>query len=464
MIEKSFSKIFFLKTPRVRTNQRFIYLRVTVDGIPKEVSVRMKWDILRWDQVTERAIGNREDARSINYYLDSLSASINNYRIELMNNGKSVTSQRIIEFVKGNNVSKAKVLEEFRAHNDEIFSLVKRNEYAKGTYERYVTACSHVSAFIKHKYNCEDIEFRDLNYEFIRDYELYLKTIRECSNNTTLKYIANFKKIVYRAISKEIISTDPFILFKGKKNKTNKKPLSSLELNRIENKAFANDRLNIARDVFVFQCYTGLAYIDVYQLRPSDIKDGIDGSQWIMSTRQKTKSVTDIPLLPKALEIVEKYKNHPICIERSSVLPVRSNQKMNSYLKEIATLCLIDDNLTTHKARRTFASTVTLKNGVPIHIVKEMMGHQSVKQTEEYAITEQESISSEMLKLKDKLQQSVAGEELDTFEYLKNLEKKIEKLTKKKKNNKKNIALKKLNKISRELKFVEKILTKRNKI
>ena len=183
-----------------------------------------------------------------------------------------------------------------------------------------------------------------------------------------------------------------------------------------------------------------------------------------MSTRQKTKSVTYIPLLPKALEIVEKYKNHPICIERSSVLPVRSNQKMNSYLKEIATLCLIDDNLTTHKARRTFASTVTLKNGVPIHIVKEMLGHQSVKQTEEYAITEQESISNEMLKLKDKLQQSVAGEELDTFEYLKNLEKKIEKLTKKKKNNKKNIALKKLNKISRELKFVEKILTKRNKI
>lgn len=459
MLEKSFSKMFFLKTPRIRTNQRSIYLRVTVDGIPKEVSTRMKWDVLRWNQSIERAIGNREDAKSINNFLDSLNASINNYRIERMHEGKSVTSQHIIDFVRGNNVSKAKVLEEFRSHNNEIKLLVARNQYAQGTYDRYVTALSHVSDFIKQKYKCNDLEFRDLNYEFIKDYELYLKTVRECSNNTSLKYIANFKKIVLRAVSKEIISSDPFKLFKGKKIKSTKKPLTSAELFRLENKVFTTERLNITRDIFIFQCYTGLAYIDVYQLKRSDIKDGIDGTQWIMSSRQKSKSQTDIPLLPKAIEIFEKYKSHPICIERSSVLPVKSNQKMNSYLKEIATLCLIDDDLTTHKARRTFASTVTLKNGVPIHIVKEMMGHQSVKQTEEYAITEQESIGKEMSQLKERLKKPTQDKtNSNSLEYLKSLEKQIQKITKKSKGSKKKTVIKKIDKISKELILLRKLL------
>jgi hypothetical protein len=158
---------------------------------------------------------------------------------------------------------------------------------------------------------------------------------------------------------------------------------------------------------------------------------------------------------------MEKYKNHPICIERNSILPVKSNQKMNDYLKEIATLCHIDDDLTTHKARRTFASTVTLKNGVPIHIVKEMMGHQSVRQTEEYAITEQESIGKEMMQLKEKLEQT---EKLNTdpspVDLLQKLEKEISQIKKGQHKDKKKGALKEVNKIIKKLEFVRHLLKK----
>ncbi|PIF45286.1 site-specific recombinase XerD [Chryseobacterium sp. 52] len=403
MLENSYGLTFFLKSPKKKSDMiRYIYVRVTVDGIPKETSTKRKWDARRWDQSFERATGSKEDARGINFFLDSLVTNISNYKTGLINEGKTITSLRIIDFVKGNNSSKSKLLEEFQEHNDEMFALVPQ-EYAKGTHTRFVTARSHVEEFILFKYQKDDLEFRELNYEFIKDYELYLKTIRKCANNTTLKYISNLKKIVLRAIAKEIIPKNPFTLFKGKQTKIKKKPLTKVELHSLENKEFSTDRLSTIRDVFVFQCYTGLAYIDAYQLKKIDIKEGSDGKLWIMSNRQKSKSSTDIPLLPKALEIMEKYKDHPVCISRGSVLPVKSNQKMNEYLKEIASLCHINNELNTHKARRTFASTITLNNGVPIHVVKEMLGHHSVRQTEDYAITEQETVSREMLELKDRL-------------------------------------------------------------
>jgi len=457
MLEKSFSAMFFLKTSEKKENLRVVYLRITVDGIPKEISTKWKWDSTRWNQKSERATGNKEDAKSLNYFLDSLSTRISNYRTDLINNDQTITSQKLIDFVKGKNVSKVKVLEEFIEHNSEILALVNIKKYAPGTYERYEIARKHVTRFIKYRYNREDIEFRELNFEFVKDYELYLKTVKNCSNNTALKYIAYFKKIVLRAVAKDIILKDPFKLFKSKKTKIRKKPLSTEELNRLETRVFSSERLSLIRDVFVFQCYTGLAYIDAFQLKQSDIKKGIDGSLWIMSSRQKSKSETDIPLLPKAIEIMERYKNHPLCLQRGTVLPVKSNQKMNDYLKEIAVLCDFSDKLNTHKARRTFGSTVTLKNGVPIHIVKEMMGHYSVKQTEEYAITEQESVSIEMQQLKEKLSRDTKISE-NPMDLLLKLQQEITELQPQKENNENALLHQKLKAITERLDVISEML------
>lgn len=402
MLEKRLSISFFLKKGRDGGDLRMVYLRIIVDGIARETSISQKWDINRWNQRAGRASGTKEDARTLNFLLDTIVSKINHYKLELVSSGQPITVSVLMDFVQGKGSDKSKVLVEFQKHNDEILELVPR-EYAPGTYERYVTARSHVGEFIKKVYNKDDIEFRELDHEFILEYEHYLKTVRACSNNTAIKYISNFKKIVLRAVAKGIIPSNPFAQYKPKKTKLNKKPLSKQELSILEKKEINNERLSIVRDVFVFQCYTGLAYIDVFQLQKSDITKDIEGNLWIRTNRQKTDANITIPLLPKAIEIMDKYKDHPDCIGKDVVLPVRSNQKMNAYLKEISSLCEISE-LNTHKARRTFGSTVTLGNGVPIHVVKEMLGHHSVKQTEEYALTEEEAIKSEMQILKGKLE------------------------------------------------------------
>lgn len=430
MLEASFGLIFFLKTPKKPTSIRSVYLKVTVDGIPKETSIKRKWDVSRWDQKAKRATGTKEDAKTLNFYLDSLQVKINVYRTSLINSEKRVTSLKIIDFINGKVAPTNKILEEFQLHNDEMFALVPK-EFAIGTHERYVTARSHVQEFIKFKYCMEDLEFRELNHQFILDYEFYLKTVRECSHNTTLKYISNFKKIVLRAIDKDLLHDNPFKRFKSKLTKTKKKPLTSAELHILEKHKFSTERLSMVRDIFVFQCYTGLAYIDAFQLKKSDIKIGIDGERWIMSTRQKTGSCTDIPLLPSAISILEKYENHPTCLAKNSVLPVKSNQKMNEYLKEISVLCEFDCTLNTHKARRTFGSTVTLNNDVPINVVKEMLGHSSVKQTEEYAITEQQSINRNMHVLKQKLSIQSPTPAIDSIAIIDRLERELKELKEK---------------------------------
>lgn len=408
MLESSFGLTFFLKSQQKKSEThkktciRYVYMRITVDGISKETSTKRKWDANRWDQKTERATGSKEDARTLNFFLDSLVMKVHQCKSDLLYNESTVTAQKIMDHILGRLTPRVKLLEEFQLHNDEMLALVPK-EYVKATHTRFVTARSHVQEFIRFKYHVDDVEFRELTYEFIKDYEFYLKTVRKCSNNTTLKYICNLRKIVFRAIDKEIIIVDPFKRFKGKKTKIIKKPLTSQQLTILENRKFSTERLSTVRDIFVFQCYTGLAYIDVFNLKKSDIKTGIDGERWITTARQKTKSPINIPLLPKAMAIMEKYENHPTCLKRGSVLPVSSNQKMNEYLKEIAALCQLDCALNTHKARRTFGSTVTLNNNVPIHIVKEMLGHHSVKQTEEYALTEEQAIGREMQELKNRL-------------------------------------------------------------
>ncbi|MBS7231347.1 site-specific integrase [Flavobacterium psychroterrae] len=422
MLESSIGTIFFLKSSTNGSNERFIYLRISVNGILKETSTKRKWSANRWEQKTGRAIGTKEDAKCLNFFLNSLELKIRKFADHLLDKQESLTSVKLINFVLGKTKQKNTVMQEFQMHNDQMLALVEKNEFAIGTHVRYKISKNHVEEFMRFKYGVSDMEFNELNFEFVKDYEFYLKTVKSISNNTALKYISNFKKIVLVAVDKEIIPSDPFKRFKSKKIKVPKKPLSGFELSLLEKHSFLTSRLNIVRDVFVFQCYTGLAYIDVFNLKRSDIKVGVDGEQWILKERQKTGSPISIPLLPKAVEILERYKSHPLCIERASVLPVNSNQKMNEYLKEIADLCGITSTLNTHKARRTFGSTVTLNNDVPIHVVKEMLGHQSVSQTEEYAITEQISIGREMQGLKQRLADKDDGIENSTLKTIQRME------------------------------------------
>lgn len=179
--------------------------------------------------------------------------------------------------------------------------------------------------------------------------------------------------------------------------------LNMEELERIKNREFSRKRLNVVRDIFIFSCYTGLSYIDVKLLRLDKISRGDDGNLWIFIKRQKTETACHIPLLDEAKVILDRYRNHWICRWRKTALPVLTNQRMNSYLKEIADHCAITKVLTYHLARHTFATTITLSNGVPIETVLQMLGHNSLKTTQHYAKVVDWKVGTEMSALQYKL-------------------------------------------------------------
>jgi site-specific recombinase XerD len=404
MLETSFGLFFFLKKPKNENEEgtRYVYLRITVNSISKEVSTKRLWHSAKWNARTGRATGNKEDSKSLNGFLDTFTNKVYQARKILLDSDTEVTSESIKNILNGKSEDKKVILEIFQDHNNQLAKLVG-TDYAPGTLERYKTSLEHTRDFIRWKYKAADLEIQRLDYEFIADYEFWMKTVRKCSHNTTMKYLANFKKIVLICIKKGWLARDPFYAYKMSKHEVNRQALTAGELRSISNKDFGEGRLGQVRDIFLFCCYTGLAYADVYKLKRSEIIEGIDKEKWVMIKRQKTDSPSRIPLLPIALGILEKYNHHPQCINRDRLLPVLSNQKMNSYLKEIADLCGIGKSITFHLARHTFATTVTLTNGVPIESVSKMLGHRNIKTTQLYAKIVDKKISNDMRKLKEVL-------------------------------------------------------------
>ncbi|TAJ47749.1 MAG: site-specific integrase [Chitinophagaceae bacterium] len=405
-MEKSFGLLFYLKKPKnFKEGQRPVYLRVTVNGISSEISTKRKCDYSDWNSTAGRMDGKTEFAKSLNSYLDVLQRKVYEARKNLAENDHPVTAENIKYLLLGKEICVAKIMlmDVFKHHNEQMAALVG-SEYAPGTLERYTTSYKHTQSFLEWKYKVSDMDIAKLNYEFISEYEFWLKSVRKCDHNTTMKYLSNFRKIVKRCLLNGWLPRDPFIGFKMTKREVERTALTELELQAMASKTFTIERLSLVRDIFLFSCYTGLAYSDVKKLRRSEIIIGIDGEKWIVSKRQKTDVTARIPILPTALAILDKYHNHTACIIEGRILPVLSNQKMNSYLKEIADSCGITKNLTYHIARHTFATTVTLSNGVPIETVSKMLGHRNLKTTQHYAKTLDTKISMDMRLLRNKFQ------------------------------------------------------------
>lgn len=229
-----------------------------------------------------------------------------------------------------------------------------------------------------------------------------MRSVRNCANNTAVKYIKNFSKIIKICLANDWLEKNPFANYKSKIREVERVYLTETEIQDIIEKDLENKRLSLVRDIFLFSCFTGLAYIDVKNLTKSHISLGIDGEKWIFTHRQKTESASKIPILPVTQMIIDKYENHSQCVNGDKLLPILSNQKMNAYLKEIAGICKIDKELTFHIARHTFATTVTLTNGVPIESVSKMLGHKNLRTTQHYAKVLDRKVSDDMKVLKSK--------------------------------------------------------------
>ena len=403
-MKTNFSMLFYLKKQKkYKSGVVPVYFRITVAGKRSEITTNRECEPEKWNTHAGRAIGTKETTKSLNAYLDNLQSEAYEAHRYLCANDMPVTAEILKNRMLGLGKKCFFLIEIFKEHNSRVASLVG-TEFAPATYKRYETSLRHTQAFLKHQYNLTDINIDKIDNAFVVDFDYYLRSVHKCNNNTTLKYIKNFGKVIRICLANGWLIKDPFTNYKGKIKIVNKNFLTNEEIKAITEKPIEIDRLSQVRDVFLFCCYTGLAYVDVKNLKVSEISTGLDGDLWIFINRQKTDGRSAIPLLPAAVTLIEKYSNNLFCKSKDMPLPVPSNQKMNGYLKEIADLCGINKTLTSHIARHTFATTITLSNGVPIESVSKMLGHASIKQTQHYAKILDLKVSADMLILKKKLE------------------------------------------------------------
>lgn len=399
---QTFSTTFILRTAKTKDGVTPIYCRITVSGSRCEFSIKRSVAEKNWDAGKVR--GNGEEARTLNSYLKQVEAKIFAHYRDLLADDKLVTAEGLKNAYLGLVPDQYSLLGLIEYHNTEL-----RDTIEWGTMKNYMTTQNYVKLFLKQKLRTSDMLLTHLSYKFLVDFESYLRKYTPLDhhsamgNNTVMKHIERLRKMINVAIKNEWLERDPFAKFQAKFIRNDREFLSEQELARIEGKDFKVVRLQWAKDLFVFSCYTGLAYCDVMQLTPNNISIGIDGDYWIITSRKKTNQPVRVPLLPKAREIVDKYKLHPRALPTGTVFPNLSNQKLNAYLKEIADFCDIDKSLTFHLARHTFATTVTLTNGVPIETVSKMLGHSSIKTTQIYAKVVEKKVSEDMAQLRQKL-------------------------------------------------------------
>ena len=378
-----------------------IYIRITVDGKRQEFFIKQWVEAKLWDSRKGKVKGNREHARVINLHIDHIRTRLNAIYNQFTQDDKLVTASSIKACYVGNRTNQHSLFEAFEYHNEQMRAQLGEG-YAKATYTKFLTTLKLTKEFVEYQYKKSDLYLSELRYQFITEFEFYLKTVRKCAHNTTMKYLTNFRKIINVAVTNEWLEQDPFTKFRGSKQEVKRDFLTEEEIERITQKSFAAERLNLVKDTFLFCCYTGLAYVDVAKLSPQNVSTGIDGEQWLFIDRQKTGNSSHVPLLPPALAIINKYQDHPEAVNKGILLPVISNQKLNAYLKEIADICGINKHLTFHVARHTFATTVTLTNGIPIESVSSMLGHKSIKTTQIYAKVVKKKISEDMKVLRSK--------------------------------------------------------------
>jgi len=414
-MQKLVSILFYLKRAKNHSAECSIpiYVRITVDQKRSELSTgRELQPGYSWNSKKGRAIGTHQNVKLLNAFLDSIQIKIHEAHRQLVDSGELITAETVKNKYTGKGEKPRHLIEIFEHHNKQLAMLIGA-EYSKGTLVNFNTTLKHLKSFIRWKYQASEIDIRKVDHAFISDFDFYLRSVIKTANNSTVKNMRNFGKIIRNCISNGWLHSNPFVNYKGRMKEVVRDYLTELELTALQNKEFRNIRIEQVRDIFLFSCYTGLAYIDVQKLTLQHVGIGIDGEKWIFTFRQKTDTRSNIPLLPVAQQIIEKYKEHPLCNNRGSLLPVLSNQKMNAYLKEIASLCEINKELTFHIARHTFATTVTLNNGVPIESVSKMLGHSSLKQTQHYAKILDKKISCDMQLLREALiNKSTNGNEI----------------------------------------------------
>ena len=402
--QTTFNVIFHLRNLADKDGKYPVYMRITINGKRIELSAKQMISLDDWNENTGMAKTKKENGRTLNNYLEQLRSSYVACYREMTLQKKIITVETFKKQYYGDNDNEYTLGKLMHYHNVEM-----KEALCHGTMKNYFTTQKYLEKFLKEKRKITDVLLREINYAFVIDFEYYLKTYKPVDhqkplgNNGLMKHMERFRKMINVALKNEWLEKDPFRAYKLKFTRFERGYLTETELKVIEGKDFKIDRLQTVKDLFIFSCYTGLAYIDTVSLTQQNIVEGIDQDAWLVTQRIKTSTPVKIPLLPKAMSIIEKYRNNLKCISEGSLLPNMSNQKLNGYLKEMADICGIEKNLTFHLARHTFATTITLSNGVPIESVSKMLGHTKISTTQVYAKVIERKLSDDMILLRQKL-------------------------------------------------------------
>ncbi len=397
--QSTFAVLYWLKQASAKNGKAPLYARITVNGKRAELSLKRKVPVSDWDSGKGRLKGLGSGAKAMNNYIEQVNARLFEIYQKLRNENRLVTASIVKSQFMGDGEGRHTLSDIIDYHNAHMKETLRW-----GTQKNYFTTHRYIFAFLKQKHRTTDIFLSELGYRFIIDFERFLREQKSMGNNTVMKHIERLRKMVSLAYKMEWLEKDPFLKFEAKYEKKERDFLNKEELASIEAKNFEITRLQLIKDLFVFSCYTGLSYKDVMNLTAENLTVGIDGGKWLCLKREKTSVAVRLPLLSKAHAIIVKYRERPSNAGSDNLFPTISNQKLNSYLKEIADVCRIRKHLTFHVARHTFATTVTLSNGVPIETVSKLLGHKKISTTQIYARVLERKTGEDMRQLERKLE------------------------------------------------------------
>ena len=388
-----------------KTNQKGLCplnCRITLNKQRKQFNTGLFVNPNYWENKLQKVNTQDHNYKFLNAQIEQIQIKINNITLVFQLQDVDCTLDNIYNKYIGVEIKKKEyVLSYYKQYLSKIKKLVGL-EIKDNTYNKFVYVGNHLEAFLKWKFKKTDFPLEELSLQFLDDFDYYLKTEKKQEQITINKTIQRLRTPIKQAISEGYLDRDPFILHKSKTVRKTVIFLTTEELKTLEEAVLQQKRLRTIQDLFIFCCYTGLAYNEMSHLEKKNIQLGFDDTNWIQMKREKTQRQISIPILPKAQEIIEKYSTDSNCI-----FPSISNQKFNSYLKEIADITGIEKRLTHHIARKTFASTVLLFNDVPMEIVSELLGHSNMVITQEsYGKVVQKKVSEEMKRLKFKIGQN----------------------------------------------------------
>jgi site-specific recombinase XerD len=399
MLENSrLSVVFVVRKLTSKIDAIKIYARVTVDGKRAEFNLNRELSVSLWDEKRKRGKGFSKYVISLNKYMDQVFTGLHEAHRQLLQEEVDITSARVKARYLGEDERGKTLLDLITYHNTAMRTVLR-----KGTMKNYNTTERCIKEYLVEK-GIDDIPLKKLNYAFILDYEQYIRKYKPttrmgCANNGAMKHMERLKKMSRLAVKLEWLEKDPFINFKLRFEKTERQFLTERELQLIEETTFKVPSTERIKDLFVFACYTGLSFIDVRELKIDHLVKGMDGNDWLYTKRTKTDEPLKIPMLPKAMEMINKYKNNDSLIETGRLLPMYSNQMINRTLRDIANACGIRKKITFHVARHTFATAITLSNGVPIETVSKLLGHTKLSTTQIYARVVEKKVGEDMQNL-----------------------------------------------------------------